>query len=202
MVAWAIPVHTGEALARLEAYVLSKPVISTLSLCILHSSTGRALGRVPPEIVLVIAEWLRVDLFGRDSWEKLSLYSKWNGLKLCLEDRCSPNNHWSAKEFREHWAEREPGTDMPSIEDCFGRNLDLEHFDPDNYGPDLFDDTGFDYNLWPESHRWQDSLEDESTDYTLFSSFELLHLLGLRTGGRSSGRVVEKYNQVGPPSRG
>ena len=202
MVAWAIPVHTGHTLARLEAYVLAKPIITTLGLCVKYAAIDdRAMGKVPQETVSNIAHWLRQDLFGRDSWEKISLYTKWNGLKMCLEDECSPFDHWSANEIREKLEEFECESGMdwdqkPSTylnPDTFHRNR--------IYDPSIYSCTPFDpKDSWLDNHEWRDSLDGESEDKLLLSRFQLLHLLGLRTGDRHS-ESVEKYNKVGPQKR-
>ena len=197
MVAWAIPVHTGHAPARLEAYVLSKPTILTLALCIKNSGDGCAMGRIPQEILLIITYWLREDLFGRESWDKRSLYSKWNGLQNCLEDQCCPSDHWTMKECLQHLEQEECGPEEESLR----AELLAENFIPNNYGPGFWVDTVFDCNSWCEYHRWEDSLDNVNTDGIVFSNFALLQLLGLRKGDLSSTRV-KKFYKVGSQAEG
>lgn len=52
---WAVPVDTVTLGARLEAYVESKASLHTFKLCIQHSQAGRALGKLPVEMIENVA---------------------------------------------------------------------------------------------------------------------------------------------------
>lgn len=63
LMAWAIPIDTKLAGARLEAYVESKAAIFTFKTCIQHPHSGQALAKLSTELVEIIASHLRQSIF-------------------------------------------------------------------------------------------------------------------------------------------
>ena len=93
MLAWALPVSRIQLGPRLMAYVETKAATHTLQLCA-QKSNSPTLGKLPPEIVEMIASKVRDDRF------RIRIEA-WITGQRCFEDSCSPSHHYTAAELRD-----------------------------------------------------------------------------------------------------
>ncbi|KAL2038539.1 hypothetical protein N7G274_008586 [Stereocaulon virgatum] len=93
-VAWATPVGAADLGARMESYVESKATVSTFRLCVQHARIGSLLGKLPHELVEMIATQIQDALFRKRlrEWEK--------SIECCADD-CIPSDHFSRQQLQE-----------------------------------------------------------------------------------------------------
>ena len=104
MLAWLVPVSTSDAVARVQAYYDSKPQVEALRFCVENSDPSiRALGRFPEEIISIIAEFMRDDLYSESASERMCLLQRWRGLENCLKNTCLLFDHYADEEMRRYW---------------------------------------------------------------------------------------------------
>ena len=96
LVAWAIPLDPVHAIARLEAYFHTKPIICTLAICV-RKFSGRSMGKLPAEIILLIADILREDIASVNTRKDMSLIAKWQCRLKCFYEQCSEEDHLNGK---------------------------------------------------------------------------------------------------------
>lgn len=91
-IAWAIPVDAATLGARMEAHAQSKATIHTFRLCVQHAPPGAPLGRLPPELVEIVAARIQQSLFKKRM-------KKWKKSVNCAAGDCYPSDHFSQKEI-------------------------------------------------------------------------------------------------------
>ena len=146
--------------------------------------------QLPQEMILLIGEYARDDLFSEGSREKLSLVTKWDGLERCLEEQCIPTDHLSQKELEECW------DDLKKCYDCYDDYkciCSLESYFPDNHREKVSASTTDDHvsclslEEWESYHRRRKGI----------SRGKLPEILGLHSKDRSKG-LMENLNKVSP----
>lgn len=92
-VAWATPVDPFILGAQVEAYTESKAPISTFQLCVKYAGAhGKALGRLPPELVENVVGHIRRAIVEQR-------LRHWQKMELCCKDECSAFDHYSEEEL-------------------------------------------------------------------------------------------------------
>ena len=91
-IAWAMPVDAATLGARMEAHAKSKATIHTFRLCVQHAPPGAPLGRLPPELVEIVAARIQQSLFKKRM-------KKWKKSVNCAAGDCYPSDHFSQKEI-------------------------------------------------------------------------------------------------------
>ena len=91
-VAWALPMKAPDACARLEAYTMSKVVITTLKFSLRDSGLCRSWPGIPQEIVNIIAAHIRQQNFE-------AVVQKWKGCFRCCSGDCTYLDHISAEDL-------------------------------------------------------------------------------------------------------
>ena len=85
-VAWATPVNVYDLGARLEAYVEGKATISTFRSCIGNAHTDAPLTKLPPELVEIVADYVRRPILERRQ-------KTWEASRCCCQRMCFPTDH-------------------------------------------------------------------------------------------------------------
>ena len=94
-VAWAVPVQTDLLGARLEAHIMSKSSIHVFKLCVKYGQTsGAAVGKLPPELVNTVVGHIYHPIFNE-------IRAQWSKKQLCVNNSCSPSDHFSRDEIEE-----------------------------------------------------------------------------------------------------
>ncbi|KAL6712848.1 hypothetical protein ACLMJK_009560 [Lecanora helva] len=91
VIAWAVPVDWKHLAARLEAYVETRPTITTFRFVMKYTML-KSLRKLPEEVVSKIIKQLRDGSFNtRLEW--------WGGREKCLTTKCTPERHekWICK---------------------------------------------------------------------------------------------------------
>ena len=91
-IAWATPVDAATLGARMEAHAKSKATIHTFRLCVQHAPPDAPLGRLPPELVEIVAAQVQQSRFEKRM-------KKWEKSVNCAAGVCSPSDHFSQKEI-------------------------------------------------------------------------------------------------------
>ena len=93
-VAWATPVDAYDLGARLEAFVECKGVISTFRICVKHARFDTPLSQLPPELIEIVAEYVRLPIFEQRR-------SEWQDCRWCCQNGCHPSSHLSNERISE-----------------------------------------------------------------------------------------------------
>ena len=91
VLAWAMPGSHIQLGPRLLAYAETAAAITTLRACVNNARSG-AIGRLPPEIMEIVTATVREQAFE-------PRYKAWRKAQRCVEDNCSPLDHFSKAEI-------------------------------------------------------------------------------------------------------
>ena len=89
--AWAMPVNHVQLAPRLLSYTASKAAVTVLRLGA-QKVASKPLGRLPPEIVEMIADNIRDNEYDRR-------IGTWTKAQKCIANTCSPSHHYSRAEL-------------------------------------------------------------------------------------------------------
>ena len=109
-IAWALPVNPAHLAPRLLAYAATKAAITTLRLGVQKTDDSRSIGRLPPELVEMIAISIRDNEFRRKS-------RRWINAQKCIANTCSPSHHYTEREIN--------GIGAPTCP-CCGERMGIE----------------------------------------------------------------------------
>lgn len=85
---WAVPVRAELAGAGLEAYVMSKPFVSTSKLCVVYGqNNGAPVGSLPLEIVNRTCSMIHGSILRLRQ-------ARWSCIQKCLEGTCQMEDHF------------------------------------------------------------------------------------------------------------
>ena len=92
-VAWAMPVDAAYLGASMESHVGSKATVTIFRLCVQHARIGSPLGKLPPELLEMIATRIQDALFRKR-------LRKWQNSIDCCADDCNPSAHFSRQQLQ------------------------------------------------------------------------------------------------------
>ena len=162
------------------------------------------MGEFPEELILIIEDHLREDMFSGDTWEVMSLHTKWQGHLRCMNDECTPIDHFCMKRVRNWVFGSEQvgsildhiGSDSSGSQSSGSDSLGSNSLEPGSSSSDDLPDGHIDPGSY-ECFDWegQDHEETHSKDDSPFSRTDLFDFLGLQLKDRSLGEF-ERYNKV------
>ena len=92
-VTWATPVDAAKLGARMESYVETKASVHDFKLCARHAQPGAPLGRLPSEVIEMIATEVQDAAFDKH-------LKTWQDSTRCCANECRPSEHLNEEDYK------------------------------------------------------------------------------------------------------